>query len=91
MPVPVMTSSAIICQSRGCPVRTRIPNVPSPRAIIRLPAMITSWGRIRSATTPPASVKISDGRICAASTRDRSKVDPVVCSTANETPTSENP
>ena len=68
MPVPVTTSSAIICHSRGWPVSTRMPNVPSPRAIMQLPATMTSWGRIRSATTPPTRVKTSDGTIWAAST-----------------------
>ena len=68
-----------------------MPKVPSPAAIIRLPAMITSCGRIRSAMTPPTRVKMSEGTICAASTYDRSAVDPVSSRTANETPTREKP
>ena len=68
MPVPVRHSSAIICHSGGWPVSTRIPNVPSPIAIIMLAAMITFCGAIRSAMTPPSSRKIKDGAICAAST-----------------------
>ena len=42
--------------------------MPSPRAIITLPASTTFCGAIRSAITPPASVNTSDGAICAAST-----------------------
>ena len=45
-----------------------MPNVPSPSAIITLPAMITHCGGTRSATTPPISVKTSEGAICAART-----------------------
>jgi len=55
-----------------------------------LPATITHCGGIRSAMTPPARVKTMDGVICAARTYERSAVDPVAYSTANDTPTSEN-
>ncbi len=58
----------IICHTRAWWLRTRMPKVPSPRAIMRFPAMITRCGGIRSATTPPISVNTSDGAICAAST-----------------------
>ncbi len=68
MPVPVSASSASICHSRGWPARTSSPKVPSPRAIIAFAARMTRCGRIRSAATPPITVKISDGAICAAST-----------------------
>ena len=68
MPVPVTISRAIICHSRGWPVMTSSPKVPSPSAIMALAATITRCGGSRSATTPPTTVKISDGAICAAST-----------------------
>src|SRR6266704_2722563 len=90
IPVPVNSSSRTITQTPGRLVSTRMPNSPSPTAIMTFAATMTSCGAIRSAITPPMSRNTSEGAAWAAITYDRSAVDPVAASTANETPTSEN-
>src|SRR3984885_9750360 len=67
------------------------PKTPSPTTTARLPAMITRCGRNRSANTPLISENTSIGAVWAAITQERSAVEPVTLSTANETPMRENP
>ncbi len=87
--MPVTSSRTIITQIAGWLVSTRMPKSPSPTATMTFAATITSCGAIRSAITPPTSRNTSAGAACAAMTYDRSAVEPVAASTANDTPTRE--
>lgn len=90
IPLPVTNSSPTIPGRPIECVRVHRPKPPSPSAINRLPNTMTDCGLNRSAATPPKTMNKTEGTICAATTYDRSAVEAVTSSTANDTPTIEN-